>query len=513
MEAQDTTDYLILGSGMAGLTVGALLSHAGHTVRILEAHEHPGGYAHSFPMGAYRFCAQVHYIFGCEPGGSVETFLRTIGLDIPFVQLDPDGYDHIVIAGDRYRIPNGFERFRDRLLRRFPAEADAIRAYFKTLMATRDELARLPERPGVLDLMGAPFRLPHLLRYRSSTLQEVFDQHGLGRRVQAVIAGQAGDYLLPPAQVSFLLQVALVSGYDQGAWYPVHHYGDLIDRVAGRITDAPGSSIVFGEEVDHLAVEGDRVIGVHTRSGRTWTGRTIISNIDPARTATLTAASTPAPTGETARTDKWRSRLRYDYSSASFTMYLGLHGLDLREHGFGSWNVWHYPHDDLGRIYRDQVERGDLSDPWLFLSTPTLHSDAPGLAPPGHQVLEVATACSYRHFRELKDRGGHDYTREKTKVRDRILDLIEEQYLPGLRAHLDMKVVGSPTTNEDFCWAPLGNSYGSALTPEHVGPSRVPFETPYRNLFLCNATAGYPSIAGTVRSGQRLFELLGRGVA
>jgi phytoene dehydrogenase-like protein len=500
MQQASETDYLILGSGMAGLTVGALLARAGHSVRILEAHEHPGGYAHSFPMGAYRFCAQVHYIFGCEPGGPVEAFLRAIGLDVPFVQLDPEGFDHIVVAGDRFPIPNGFDRFRDRLAARYPDERERILGYFDTLVATRDELARLPDRLGPMDVVGAPFRLPHVLRYRAATLRDVFDEFRLGPRVRAVIAGQAGDYLLPPSEVSFLLQVALVAGYDRGAYYPVHHYGDLVDRIVRTITDAPGCSVELREEVDRIEVEGARVARVHTKSGRAWTARTVISNIDPARTATLL--------GDSALPRRWRTRLRYGYSAGSFTMYLGLRGIDLRDHGFGSWNVWHYPHDDLDRIYADQVARGDLSDPWLFLSTPSLHSDAPGLAPPGHQVLEIATACSYEHFAALRRRGSQEYTREKAKVRDRILDVIEAKYVPRIREHIALKVVGSPTTNERFCWSPEGNAYGEALTPGHVGPSRVPFETPIENLFLCNATAGYPSVAGTVRSGQRLFALL-----
>jgi phytoene dehydrogenase-like protein len=57
-------DELVIGAGMAGLTVAALLAQQGRKVLVLEAHDQPGGYAHTFAMGNYRFCAQVHYIFG-----------------------------------------------------------------------------------------------------------------------------------------------------------------------------------------------------------------------------------------------------------------------------------------------------------------------------------------------------------------------------------------------------------------------------------------------------------------
>ena len=51
----DVYDYVIVGSGMAGLTVALLLARAGNSVCLLEAHEHPGGCAHSFPIGRYTF--------------------------------------------------------------------------------------------------------------------------------------------------------------------------------------------------------------------------------------------------------------------------------------------------------------------------------------------------------------------------------------------------------------------------------------------------------------------------
>jgi phytoene dehydrogenase-like protein len=64
--------------------------------------------------------------------------------------------------------------------------------------------------------------------------------------------------------------------------------------------------------------------------------------------------------------------------------------------------------------------------------------------------------------------------------------------------------MGTPCTNERFCGAPAGNAYGVALTPGFMGPRRLSAETPFANLFLANATAGYPSVAGTVKAGLDL---------
>ena len=142
------------------------------------------------------------------------------------------------------------------------------------------------------------------------------------------------------------------------------------------------------------------------------------------------------------------------------------------------------------------------------MSTPTLHSDEPGLCPPGTQILELATSAPYAPWRELRTRDRRAYNAAKKRIRDRILQIVEERYVPGLRRHLDLMVMGTPVTNERFCGAPAGNAYGVALTPRHVGRGRVPHETPLRNLWLANATAGYPSVAGTVKAGIDLHARL-----
>ncbi len=150
----------------------------------------------------------------------------------------------------------------------------------------------------------------------------------------------------------------------------------------------------------------------------------------------------------------------------------------------------------------------DFQEPWLFLSTPTLHTDEPGLCPPGTQILEIATSAPHALFQRLRDRDPKEYHRLKKRIRDRILQIVEERYVPGLSRHVVRRVTGTPTTNERYCWAPEGNAYGSALTPANVGRTRVPFETPLRNLWVVNATAGYPSIAGTVAAGMELVSKL-----
>ncbi len=125
-------DDLVIGSGVGGLSVAALLAASGRRVIVLEAHDSPGGYAHSFRVRDYRFCAQVHYIFNCGEGECVYALLDRLGLagEVPFVRLDPEGFDHVVVGGERTRVPNGLLKYQARLLRRYPTWEAPIRPYW-----------------------------------------------------------------------------------------------------------------------------------------------------------------------------------------------------------------------------------------------------------------------------------------------------------------------------------------------------------------------------------------------
>ena len=87
---------------------------------------------------------------------------------------------------------------------------------------------------------------------------------------------------------------------------------------------------------------------------------------------------------------------------------------------------------------------------------------------------------------------------------------MERDYVPGLREHLVFSMIGSPTTNERFCWSPAGHSYGSNMTPENIGPGRLDARTSLAHFHFCNASAGYAGFAGAIWTGCRLYQQLSR---
>ena len=150
----------------------------------------------------------------------------------------------------------------------------------------------------------------------------------------------------------------------------------------------------------------------------------------------------------------------------------------------------------------------DFSNPSFAITTPTLITKNQGDCPEGHQIIEFLTVANYDYFKKLKETDKKAYRTKKEEILNFILDVVEKNYIPNLRKHLVLKITGSPTTNERFCWCPQGNSYGSNLTPRNMGIGRLNHQTSLKNFYFCNASSGYPGFAPTFWTGASLYQKL-----
>jgi all-trans-retinol 13,14-reductase len=504
----ETFDFVVLGAGLGGLSAAACLTRQGYRVVVLEKHDLPGGCCHTFDYGNYRFCADVHYISQCGPGETIHQFLSYLERDVPLNSLDPDCIDRVITPDADFAIPLGWERLRQRLLTTFPEEAPAIHQYCDTIQTLYQEMRDLGETVRWYDIQWFDWlKLPkywQLFQKRGWTLQDLYDRAGLSPKLQAVLAGQSGDYALPPNEIALISHTALVSDYAQGAYYPRHHFQHLVETMVSAIEEG-GGQVRYGSPVEQITVERHQVRSV-TAGGVIYTANQhYISDLDPKLTVQLMQAAQP---DQAPLSPRERQRLTgYDYSASAFNIYLGL---DQRfqpdRYGIGNWNIWYYPTGDLNRAYQQQLE-GNLEHPWIFLSCPTMKSTAAGMAPPGHHVLEIATVCPYAPFKRLRDQDRKAYMAQKRAIYQAIMVSVRD-LIPDVDAYARMKVYGTPTTSEHYLGQPQGNIYGAKLTPRQVGLHRLGYRTELPNLFLVGATAGYPSVPGVIGNGMNVVELI-----
>ena len=213
-----------------------------------------------FSMGkSAKFNAQFHYVWNCGEGetGHHEV-LSELGLneEITFEQLDPDGFDRMCLPGYDVKIPGSSTELADRLTALCPAEQH------KSIHAFIDRVGQVARG---IDLVTSKLTVSKLYKnglaglvtvtHINSTLQDVFDRFDVPAPVQAVLASQWPDFLLPPEKLSFFAWVLLFTGYQRGAYYPTRHFEHVIDTLVETIRSG-GGSVDLNREVTSFTRNG-----------------------------------------------------------------------------------------------------------------------------------------------------------------------------------------------------------------------------------------------------------------
>jgi len=134
--ANECFDAVVAGSGLGGLTAGALFAHAGHRVLVLERNHAFGGAATAYHRGRMTVEASLHETLDPRlPSDLNHEVFEALGLfdDVEFVLVD-DFYEvRGPLVGESLTIPHGFDAVAAVLTDRFPSDEDAIRSFFSRI--------------------------------------------------------------------------------------------------------------------------------------------------------------------------------------------------------------------------------------------------------------------------------------------------------------------------------------------------------------------------------------------
>src|SRR3990172_1921603 len=469
MSARSDWDAIVIGSGLGGLTAAAYLTTNGLRTLVLEKHYVAGGNSHVFRRkGKFEFDVGVHYIGDCGPDGLIPTVLRGAGLDgkIEFLEMDPDGLDTLMFAGLTFRVPKGWDRYRERLVAAFPDDETGLHRYLDVLQGVLADLAKikLPVEP--TDVPKLMQEAPAFMRWGMHPLAELFDDCGLGGKARAVLAAESGTYATPPSRAPVLLHAALMDHYLKGAFYP---------RGGGQVIPAHLVDVVRSHRGEvRTRVPVHPILFYYRLSRRT-----------------------------VARVKQYRMALPI------FCVYLGL-DIDLRER-LPNTNLWYFTSFDIEGMYRDCYEGRVPGDLGLFITAASLkdpHTEA--IAPPGCTSLEVMMWAPPDHSFWGVEEGpaaGEKYHRNPKyqSLKRRLTDLVvdgAERVIPGIKEHIVWQEAATPVSQEHFTFSTGGSSYGIELAVDQFGPARPSPKTEIEGLYLAGASTVFAhGIAGTMRGG------------
>jgi len=234
-EIADNYDVIIIGSGMGGLTTGAILAKEGKRVLILEQHYTAGGFTHVFKRPGYEWDVGIHYI---GEMGKETSFARRLSDYITDNALQwadmGEVYDRVLIGERLYEFRKGVAYLKQDLISHFPAEEGAIEKYFELVFkAVRANRGYFLDKgiPNWLSRLAGFFLRRKMLYFASKSTLEVLSDLTDNQELIKVLTAQYGDYGLPPSKSSFAMHAILVKHYFNGGYFPVGGSSEIVKTI------------------------------------------------------------------------------------------------------------------------------------------------------------------------------------------------------------------------------------------------------------------------------------------
>ena len=326
-------DYVVIGSGMGGMTAAALLTKLGRKVLVLEQHVIPGGFTQTFKRPGYTWDVGVHLV-----GEMTErSYIGRLLSDLTDERLQWASVGEVY---DEFNFPDGFtiqfpntkDAFRETLYDYFPDERRAIDEYFDLVRtAARSSAGYMRARVAPRFLAPGAKRkaekaaVPLIRATTAEVLEELTDDP----RLRAVLAAQWGYYGSTPSRSSFAMHALMVAHFLWGAYYPVGSAASIAREMLRTVAEGGGWTVVR-TEVDEIVVSRGQVRGVRLGDGTEVRARRVVS----AAGAPVTSRLLP----------KGMLELPPEHvtpSPAHVSLYLGFEG-DVAGNGGSRYSQWFY---------------------------------------------------------------------------------------------------------------------------------------------------------------------------
>lgn len=108
IKPEGSYDYIIIGSGLGGSALAAILSKEGKRCLVLERHYTPGGFTHTFKRRDYEWDVGVHYVGQVHREGSFlnRAFSYITEDTLKWAEMD-DVYDRMIFGDESFDFKKG----------------------------------------------------------------------------------------------------------------------------------------------------------------------------------------------------------------------------------------------------------------------------------------------------------------------------------------------------------------------------------------------------------------------
>lgn len=485
--AADVIDTIVIGSGMGGMTAGALLAKHGFDVLILEAAHVPGGCSSSFKRKGYTFESGATTLIGFDEHQPLRWLEQALDIRIPRVKLKPSMQCHINGAPlTRYQDLDDWIAESTR----FFGNEEGQRQFWELAYRISKQVWEISGRYHFFpptefkDLLKLAdpnaIRYAPILPYAFKSVAEMASKFGIYtdtfRRFldeQLMITAQSVSEDTP-----FLFGSPALTYTNFGNYYVPGGLLEMV-RTLQQSLEANGGALKTKEKVVALhQLSGSYLVKTNKAEYR---ANRVVSNLPVWNMAEITTGAMQAHFRKVSR--------QYERAWGAFTMGVVV------EDCFADGLPLHH------QVVLDASDGHKLiSGESIFVSMS--HPDDARRTPEGERVLNVSCHTRPEWWFNLNG----DYDQAKSSVEEFILDRLDRK-LPGFqRDTIKVAFSSTPVTWQNWVYRAKGKVGG---LPQSMGRSLLDWPAanpPFKNLYLCGDTV-FPGqgIPGVTLSGINVY--------
>lgn len=488
-----STDFIVIGSGMGGMSAACMLAKNGRRVTVLEAAHVPGGCSSSYKRKGYVFESGATTLIGFDENQPLRTLEEELGITLTKKEINPSMT--VYLNGERVVRYKSRKAWIDEAVRVFSggaADRKAHQDFWDEAFMVADTVWKVskrnvffPPKKAVdwlqLAINNNPADAP-VLRYAFQSVAAVMQKYGVDtpafRRFvdeQLMITAQAKADETP-----FIFGAAGITYTSYSNYYVPGGLLTMVRELENSLKEN-GGELKTRRKV--ISVEEGPRGGylVKTDNGETYETQNVVSNIPIWNMAEICG-------GDLGRWYKNES-VRYDEAWGAFTM--GVVTGDAYEDDMSLHHQLHMPEGELmplteaGSVFVSMSQRGDTER-----------------APEGKRALNISCHTPAKKWFEMNG----DYESNKEAVQKFILEFLEEN-LPGFKeSGVDLAFPATPVTWQNWVYRKEGRVGG---IPQSMARSLVDWpqtEPPFPGIYQCGDTS-YPGqgIPGVTLGGINVY--------
>jgi phytoene desaturase len=484
---------IVIGSGFGGLAAAIRLRAQGHEVTVVEQRDKPGGRAYVYQQDGFTFdggptIITAPWLFDdlfALAGKRTADYVRIVPID-PFYQIRFED-------GTVFRYNGDTDAIIEQIRALNPDDVQGYRAFLRQSERVFGAGMSLIDKP-FTTLMDMVKVLPDLIRLRADrSVAGLTNRHIRDERLRQVFSFHPLLVGGNPFETTSIYTLIHHLEKTWGVWFAMGGTGALVDAFVRLLRDI-GGELRLSTQVREITVDErtGTANGVRLASGEVLAADAVVSNSDVA----FTYKHLVAPKWRKKNTDARIDGL--DYSMSLMVIYFGTNKQyeDIAHHEILMGPRYR---GLLDEVFGTKTLAQDFS---LYLHRPT--ATDPSLAPPGCDAWYVLSPVPHLG-------GPTDWHVAAPAYRDRIMQYLEDRYLPGLSKHIVTEHRIDPLHFRDTLSSHLGSAFSvqptllqSAWFRPHNRSEDIP------NLYFAGAgTHPGAGLPGVISSGKIVADLIG----